>query len=333
MLSRCASRGSQPIPQPHPTPGPPPTEQPGRTPEKPTQRPASSVRSVTVQVPGRPGEPGRVLRLALDDYVEGAVAAEAWVRSGSEPAYAEKVFELQALVARTYALANLGRHKHEGFDLCATTHCQIYRPVPATHPWREVIQQAATRTHAEVILYGGAPIQALFHANCGGATSAAHDIWGGAERPYLTSVPDPICARDPASAWRVSLPHDDLVRALDRDPRTAVGGRLDSIDILDTAPAGRVLLVALTGIRSPVVRGEELRAIIMRTFGARSVQGPRYRIRRDGQSFVFTGTGMGHGAGLCQFGAAARLRGGASPEEVVRYYFPGSTVGRLRDET
>lgn len=273
------------------------------------------------------------MRLGLDEYVAGTVAAESWVRAGSTPAFAEQLFELQSLVARTYAVANRGRHRNEGFDLCSTTHCQIYRPLPDTHPWHDVIEEAAARTRGELILYGGAPIQALFHANCGGATSAAHDIWGGTARPYLTSVPDPICAREPASTWRIALPHDALVRALDRDPRTAVGGRLDAIDILEADPTGRVLLVALTGIRSPVVRGEELRAILMRAFGARSVQGPRYRVSREGHTFVFTGSGIGHGAGLCQFGAAARLRAGASPEEVIRYYFPGTTIGRMRDDT
>ena len=42
------------------------------------------------------------------------------------------------VIARTYAVANLGRHAREGFDLCATTHCQVYRPpervLPANRP-------------------------------------------------------------------------------------------------------------------------------------------------------------------------------------------------------
>jgi stage II sporulation protein D len=337
LVAGCASRGGTPRPQPHPTRSTPSSERPA-TPEHPER-------------PARPGAPsrdtglpvvdsivlrldsGRVTRLALDEYVAGAVAAEAWVRSGSDPGYAEKVFEVQALVARTYAVANLGRHRDEGADLCSTTHCQIYRPVAGTHPWRDVIQDAVRRTSGQVILYGGAPILALFHANCGGATSAAQDIWGGAARPYLASVPDEPCAREPASSWRISLPRDEVVRALDRDPRTNVGGRLDSIDLLQLDPVGRVMLVGLTGGKSPVVRGEELRAVLMRAFGARSIQGPRFRVRREGEAFVFEGTGVGHGAGLCQYGAAARLRGGATPTDVIRYYYPGTVIGTMRGET
>jgi stage II sporulation protein D len=121
-----------------------------------------------------------------------------------------------------------------------------------------------------------------------------------------------------------------LTRALDADPRTDVRGRLDSIDIVQTDTAGRALLVALTGARSPVVRGEELRLLLLRTFGARSIRSPRFTVQREGDQFVFAGTGIGHGAGLCQFGAISRLRAGASPAEVIAFYYRGTTIGRWR---
>jgi stage II sporulation protein D len=289
---------------------------------------------VSVQV-----EAGHIERLALDDYVRGTVAAEMWVPGTEDPAVAGRIFEVQTLVARTYALANLRRHAAEGFDLCSTTHCQLYRAAsnqrgtrgPATKSgrWTEAIDEAVARTRGQVILFDDAPILALFHANCGGATSAAHAIWGGIARPYLTSVTDGAqCERAPGATWRTALTRDAITRALDADVRTIVRGRLDSIDIVQADPAGRALLVALTGTRSPVVRGEELRLVLVRAFGARSVRSPRFTVHRDGDSFVFEGTGIGHGAGLCQFGAMARLRAGASPAEVITFYYPGTTIGR-----
>jgi stage II sporulation protein D len=284
---------------------------------------------IAVQVEG-----GRIERLALDDYVRGTVAAEMWVPATEDPAVAERIFEVQALVARTYALANLGRHAREGFDLCSEVHCQLFRTqrVGATSSrWAEAIATAVTRTHGQVILFDGAPILALFHANCGGATSAAQTIWGGTTRPYLVSVVDgEQCARAPGATWRTPLARDALTRALDADPRTAVHGRLDSIDIVQADAAGRASLVALTGASSPVIRGEELRLILVRAFGPRSVRSPRFTVQRDGDQFVFGGTGIGHGAGLCQFGAMTRLRAGVSPADVIGFYYPGTSVSRWR---
>ena len=245
------------------------------------------------------------------------------------PAVAERIFELQALVARTYAVANFGRHAHEGYDLCSTTHCQVFRGQQVRGHWAETIDEAVNRTHDEVILFQDAPILALFHANCGGATSAADAIWGGTSRPYLVSVADgDQCAKAPGATWRVSMTREALTRVLDADPRTAVGGRLDSIDIVQTDTAGRALLVTLTGARSPAVRGEELRLLLLRTFGPRSVRSPRFTVQREGDQFVFSGTGIGHGAGLCQFGAMTRVRAGVSPADVIGFYYPGTTVGR-----
>ena len=224
------------------------------------------------------------------------------------------------------------RHAAEGFDLCGRTHCQIYRPPAANARWREAIETAVERTRESLIAYDNAPILALFHANCGGGTSAAHDVWGGTSRPYLVAVEDRACDL-PSAHWRVSLARDALVRVLDADKRTSVGGRLDSIDVLEADRTGRVMLAALTGARSPVVRGEELRGILGRAFGVRSVRSPRFTVTRDGAQFIFEGSGLGHGAGLCQFGAMTRLRAGASARDVIEHYYPGTRIVRLRDLT
>jgi stage II sporulation protein D len=44
--------------------------------------------------------------------------------------------------------------------------------------------------------------------------------------------------------------------------------------------------------------------------------------------FSFSGRGFGHGVGLCQAGALARIRAGASLEDVLAHYFPGTTLKR-----
>jgi SpoIID/LytB domain protein len=67
--------------------------------------------------------------------------------------------------------------------------------------------------------------------------------------------------------------------------------------------------------------------VLVRGFGARSVRSTRIRITRDSDAFLLEGTGFGHGAGLCQAGALARLRAGASVEDVLEHYYPGVRIG------
>ena len=41
---------------------------------------------------------------------------------------------------------------------------------------------------------------------------------------------------------------------------------------------------------------------------------------------TFSGRGFGHGVGLCQVGAIARLTAGAKPKDVFAFYYPGTVV-------
>jgi stage II sporulation protein D len=77
------------------------------------------------------------------------------------------------------------------------------------------------------------------------------------------------------------------------------------------------------------MRGEDLRAALTRAFGARSIRSTLFTVRREGDDLVFTGRGFGHGVGLCQAGALARVRAGATPGAVLRYYYPGTALARL----
>ena len=52
-------------------------------------------------------------------------------------------------------------------------------------------------------------------------------------------------------------------------------------------------------------------------------------VRRERGVFVFEGRGFGHGVGLCQAGALARIKAGVTPEAVLLRYFPQTSVRSL----
>lgn len=54
-------------------------------------------------------------------------------------------------------------------------------------------------------------------------------------------------------------------------------------------------------------------------------------ISAAGSSFVFKGSGSGHGAGLSQWGAYAMAKNGHTYEEILRHYFPGTEILQLGD--
>jgi stage II sporulation protein D len=268
---------------------------------------------------------GSIVTVPLEEYVRVVVLSEVGPQRGSDAARA-RTLELQAIVSRTYAFA--GRHAGEAFDVCSTTHCQLYRPGGVSSSrWAVAAALAVRKTTGRIVRFGGEPAKVVYHADCGGHTSAARDVWRGEPLPYLAAVAD----RGPAAAahakWRFAPPVPALLEALNADPRTYVGARLERIDVVRRDAGSRADLVALAGERAPLVRGEELRVVLNRAFGARALRSTRFQVTRANGVFEFTGQGFGHGVGLCQAGAFARLAAGATVEEVLAFYFPGTSVG------
>ena len=267
---------------------------------------------------------GVVDRVPVEEYVRVVTLSEFGPRRG-DPGVVGRILEVQAIVSRTYARSP--RHANEGFDFCSTTHCQLYDSKRASAPaWTSEVADAVRRTSGKVLWFDRQPARVVFHADCGGHTSAARDVWRGDAPPYLSAVVDDGPAEAAHAPWRFATEESALLAALNADDRTRVGNHLARIDVLRRDAGGRADVVALAGERSPLVRGEELRIALARAFGPRALRSTRFTVVRTASGFEFTGRGFGHGVGLCQAGAFARVAAGASAEQVLAHYFPGTTI-------
>ena len=275
------------------------------------------------------GEDRQIHALELEDYIVGSILAEADIR-GLDAEQASRVIQTQAILARTYALFNRGRHGGEGFDLCATTHCQVYRSLETMSAEAVQLATAAARDTAGLILsYEGHAINAVYHADCGGGTSDAAVAWGGVSPPYLRRVADPYCQRSHPPPWRFEMDRSVLLDALQDDPARRVGTTLRNIQIAERDQSGRVVRAVVEGNEASAdVRGEELRRVISGRFGANSVRSTRFSVQLDGDRIVFEGRGFGHGIGLCQRGTVERVKAGHAPMTVLTYYYPGTSLTR-----
>ena len=108
----------------------------------------------------KPGGGYRLETLPLETYVARVLAGEA--ARDSQPA----ALEALAITIRTFALANRGRHRADGFDLCDQTHCQVLRAATAA------TEKAAAATAGRLLVRAGAPASVYYTASCGGRTAA-----------------------------------------------------------------------------------------------------------------------------------------------------------------
>ena len=171
-----------------------------------------------------------------ENYLRGVLKMEV------NPAWGMEVLKAQAIVARTYALRNLGKHGKEGYDLCALQHCQVYRGVNAEDS-RLTKAVEATRGIVVVTEKGDYAVTP-YHADSGGHTANVADVWSG-DIPYLRGRPEPFVYESPYSNWQASLTLREIEEAL--KPRGLRVGNLTEVRVLESDQAGRAVYVGLVG--------------------------------------------------------------------------------------
>ena len=268
----------------------------------------------------KPGGGYAVDTIPIETYVARVLAGEA--ARGSKPA----ALEALAITIRTFALANLGRHRADGFDLCDQTHCQVLRNATAA------TDRAAAATAGRILLRdgGGGPASIYYTASCGGRTEVPSAVWPGAEDPpFLPSKSDDACEGGPV--WSADLSAADLLRAL--HAAGFEGRRLQKMSIGTRNGSGRVARLKLDGLEPDEISGQDLRVAVGRTLGWQHIKSTAFDLRREGDVYRFNGHGYGHGVGLCVIGSARLADRGSQPDEILARYFPGLRIGELSGAT
>jgi len=257
-------------------------------------------------------------RMPLEQYVERVVATEGSMEDQPE------ALKALAISARTYALKNLKRHAHDGYDFCSTTHCQRFE-LSGTRP----AVAEAVKVTAGIVLRDehGQIVDSYFGASCGGVTANIGTLWGTNAPPHLQGVGDDFCDSEAHSRWTDTITADRMARALRSDPRTDVGQTIRDVSVARQDGTGRAELVSIVGDRRRVVNGWDFKLIVGRALGWNVLKSSRFTISRSGSAFVFHGSGFGHGLGLCQEGAHVMAQRGFTHRQILAKYFPGTNLG------
>jgi len=282
--------------------------------------------------------------LSIEEYLYSVLPSE------MPSHWPQAALQAQAVAARSYTLANLGRFAARGFDLLGDVSSAAYRGLGAETP---TVRRAVDATRGQVLMEGGKPLPAYYSANSGGYTDTTESAWGFASS--LPAVPDPLQSRratrlDPEelARWLSDRPaaycsHPDYsARSAYRwklwVSREEIELRLEAPELgrlLGIIPAGRTLSGRVSQVRVVGTAGEltvRWDAIRRRLGGLRSnlfVVEPQLGADALPEYFPFTGAGWGHGVGLCQSGAAGMAAVGWSTEEILRHYYGGAPLQRL----
>jgi stage II sporulation protein D len=255
-----------------------------------------------------------VNEVPLESYLAGTLGREMY---GSWSAAALRA---QAVASRTYALERIRARRDEPWHLRADTRSQVYGGVAAESA---SVTQAVEATNGEVLTHRGRPILAVFHSSSGGRTASAKEVWGEA-REYLVSIAVDDEWESPDTYWRATVSGTTLGRAVAAAGRDV--GVIQRAEVIERTGSGRVARVRLRGERGQLTRsGRDLRSAL----GEGTLRSTLFEIRELDGSFVFVGSGRGHGVGMSQWGARAMAQRGIDYREILETFYPGASLRSL----
>lgn len=263
-----------------------------------------------------------VTEMSFSDYLQGVLRAE------MPASFQEDALRAQAVAARTYTYYKMSSGGNHGdtADIC-TDHscCQAFLgKEKAADNWGKnaeryeaKIENAVSATDGQAMLYGGAPILAVFHSSSAGETWNSGEVWAQ-DLPYLQSVSSPEGEGVPNYYSTVELTEAEFREKF-----------------LAARPEADLSGPASGWIRDPVTDGVHVESV---TIGGVSVSGPSVRSIFGLRSASFTAeagdgkitfyvTGYGHGVGLSQYGANAMAEAGSTWREILEHYYTGVTIG------
>lgn len=299
-------------------------------------------------------------RLDIESYLCGVLPYE---MSTGWPLEALKA---QAVAARNYVSNNRTKHQSDGFDLCNTTHCQVYRGIAAQ---AADCTQAVLETAGVYLYYQDKPAQTFYFSSSGGRTENVKDVWGSSF-PYLVSVEDSYekTAEIASANWNYTLSRSALEELL----KNYNLGTISDLSIVSTTDGGRAkVLKAVGSLASAEIKAADFRSLV----GNSSIKGTYFTITKSGgaeltvrsstetlknggtayvlsanntpavqsinavlgkdgirafassfEQLTFTGKGYGHGVGMSQWGARGMAEAGFTYDQILTHYFVGTEL-------
>lgn len=267
-----------------------------------------------------------LLELPMQEYLLGAAASE------MPQSFPDEAIKAQIVAVHSYyeycrrnacfeleqgAVLQVNTQRREGY-LTPQVREQLWGDWTQQNTQR--MQQLTEAAGGLLLTYAGEPAAACYHAQSAGSTAAAQDIWGEAV-PYLVSVDS---SQDKQTdGWQQTLTFTyqqmyDVLAArfvgpdLSGDPTTWFGG-------VQATPQGYVQKLQ--------AGGAWIDAADLRTWlGLRSTC---MEISAGNGVFTVTTRGYGHGVGMSQHGAATMAQAGASCEQILSHYYPGTQLSTV----
>ncbi len=259
--------------------------------------------------------------------------------------YELEALKAQAVCARSYAYQQMQSFAYPEYEAHVndSTDYQVYgNSLP-----QEATNQAVAETGGQVVRYQDRLVTTYYYSTSCGKTAGV-EAWGtapNAENQYLQSVEVKDEQGDyeaglPWYRWEAKIPAGTLSALISQNTGTNVG-TLQSVEVTRSGAGGVALQICATGDAGSVTVDTENK--IRRALGGSGYEivnqagtavastallpSAFFTIRKEGDVFIVSGGGFGHGIGMSQNGANEMAKKGKNYIDILTMFFREVSVG------
>lgn len=264
-----------------------------------------------------------VTKLPVERYLVGVLPSEMPL------SFPPEALKAQAVAARTYALYQIKARKKQPYDVYADVRSQMWVPSKEGDPRSRM---AVNATEGLIVTDNFRLFPAYFHSDCGGETAKAKYIFASSD---ITPLSGRECPHGFQSyKWRFTVSKTTLSTRMSKGGVST--GRIMRIELLDEnkrqlQTIGRVYYVKLFMDNGVVQTVPANKFRIALGAGKNELASTYFNVSTDstGKNLTFEGRGFGHGVGMCQHGAMYLANEGENFDEIIKFYYPGSTIVKV----
>jgi len=286
-----------------------------------------------------------VEHVPIENYLKGVVPYEI---GSSSP---EAALAAQAVLARTWALANTHRFKVDGYNLCSDTQCQVYKDPSKAN---QKIKTAIKKTAGKILTWNKKPINTVYHATNGGVMASIDEAWSINRVPYLKmrldgpkkwtckvdlplsnekklksflfSKSEAFGSDHPLFRWERTLDSSLISKQLNQAQKVGSSFYPNKIKVFSRGGSGRVTSLKIDDKTGSEIflKLDDIRRVLKQLPSTLFV----VKEIKEGK-WLFSGGGFGHGAGMSQSGAIELAKNGWTTKQILSHYYPNTKYGFL----
>lgn len=252
----------------------------------------------------------------LEEYIYAVLQAESW------PGWPIEVNKAFAIASRSYALKLMKQadKTNQPYHIKNTSEHQNYKGMHTNTELRTAVEE----TRGIFLMYQNEPILAMFDICCGGIIPAHVDQFDFTKVPYLArTYPCKHCKRTARYSWKKEWSLTDLSNHIEKILQKPI--KVHDIKIAKKDKAGLVHELHVNHKKEvhPITSKKLYSAL------KKDLKSFCYTVQRKKDTVIFSGRGMGHHLGICQWGAREMVRDGWPYNRILSFYYPGTSLMKL----